>query len=800
MTNEKNITRLELNKILAAAAEYAVLEESKQALLQTRPATGLAEAKRALAFTEEAERLLFFLGTGRIEYFPSLGDSLERASKRATLSCTELTEAAMLLRSARICYRTVQALSDEETPLMKELTFNLIFNEKLETEIGEKIIGENELSDYASDRLYSIRRALRTLNERIRARLSEYLAGAERDYLQDAIISVRGDRFVLPVKAEYKRKLKGFIHDRSASGATVFMEPEEILEMNNELRTLKLDEKEEEERILAELSHKIGEMREDLERDIAILTEADACFAKAEYGYRLKCSKPILNDNGVIDIVKGRHPLLDKASAVPVSVALGEKYSFLMISGANTGGKTVTLKMCGLFCLMAACGLFVPAAEGTRLAVFDSVFADIGDSQSIEENLSTFSSHIANLKEIVSEAGKNSLVLVDEIGGGTDPEEGQALAQAVIRSLMKSGCRGIVTTHYSALKEYAYRTEGIENGCMEFDANTLRPLYRMKIGLPGSSNALAICERLGFPEEIIEDARGNLSDGARNFERMIRSAEESRIAAEEARRQAEAVKAEWEGRVKKLESEEEAFRKEREKFLAGSRAEARRIVNERTAEAEEILSEIEKIFEKEELSESDLIKARTLKNKLAGSVFSDEEEEKIRNLPVDVSTLKAGDTVLFKSMNAEGTVLSFRPDKNSAELQCGTMRVRCKLSDLYYPSSDMGMQKKDMGGKKPKKKDAERVQVVRNTSSRKTASMQLNLIGKRVSEALPELDEFLDSAVLANLAEVHIIHGMGTGTLRAAVQEALKKHPHVQDFRLGVYGEGGAGVTVVTLK
>lgn len=796
MVHNKSAERLELNKILLKAAEFAVLEESKRALENLQPVTTVGDAKRLLSMTEEAERLLFRLGAGRVEYFPPLGDLLERAQKGATLSCTELTQANLLLRSARVCYRSVQSFADEEIGRMKELSYSLIFNERLEEEIGEKIIGDNEISDHASERLYAIRREIRLLNERIRARLSEYLAGEEKKYLQDSIVTVRGDRYVLPVKAEYKRSVKGFVHDRSATGATVFIEPEQVLEMNNELRSLRLDEKEEEERILSELSHALGAIREPLEEDIRILSEIDGYYARAEYAYKLGGVKPELNDKGILEIIKGRHPLLAKETAVPVSVELGEKYGFLLISGANTGGKTVTLKMCGLFCLMAACGMFVPAAQGTRVAVFDGVYCDVGDSQSIEENLSTFSSHIAALKEIVEQAGKNSFVLIDELGGGTDPEEGQALARAVITQLMKKGCRGIVTTHYSALKEFAYETEGIENASMEFDSNTLRPLYRMKIGTPGSSNALAICARLGFPEEIIACARGHLSEGARAFEHTVRAAEESRIAAEETRRQAETLKGEWNERLASLEKEEKAFAEEKEKFLRASKAEAKRIVNERTARAEEILEEIEALFQKESLNESDLIRARTLKNRLADGAYTEEEEEKVRALPVDCATLKAGDKVYVKSMSAEGIVISFKKEKNSAEVQCGSLRVRSKLSDLYTVAE----RPSPIGKKPPRKKEKnENVQIVKNLAPRPLPALECNVIGLSVQEALPEVEAFLDGAVLSGLSEVRVVHGMGTGKLRAGIHGYLRKHPHVASFRLGKYGEGESGVTVVTL-
>ncbi len=793
MTAEKTLERLELNKILMQASAFAVLESGKHAVQEVRPAHTLAEAKKRLSQTEEATRLQLVLGAGRVEYFPPLGDCLERAQKGATLTCSELCECAQLLRSARVCERAVTSLADEQIILFRELVSHLVYHEKLEQDVGDKIVGENELSDFASDRLFTLRREIRLLNDRIRARLSEYLAGEEKKFLQDSIITVRGDRFVLPVKAEYKRSIRGFVHDRSATGATVFIEPEQVLEMNNELRSLKLDEKEEEERILAELSHSFGAMREELERDIELLTEIDSYYARAEYCYKLKCTKPELNEKGIIEIIKGRHPLLEQKTAVPVSLALGEGYDFLLISGANTGGKTVTLKMCGLFSLMAACGLFVPAAEGTRLSVFEKVFCDVGDSQSIEENLSTFSSHVVALKEIVSNAGKRSLVLIDEIGGGTDPEEGQALGRAVIAALMKAGCRGIVTTHYSALKEYAFSTPRIENACMEFDASTLRPLYRMKIGLPGASNALLICTRLGFPEEILQDARSHLSEGARSFEHTLRSAEESRVAADEVKKETEQLKAEWQSRLTQLEQDEEKFRREKEKFLLSSKAEARRIVNERTAQAEEILEEIEKIFAEETLSEGDLIRARTLKNKLANFAYLDDEEEAPRAIPVDVATLRAGDRVFVHSMNAEGVVLSFKRDKGVAEVQVGALKVRSQISDLYQVP-----QKKTE--KTDKKGKGKAVTVVRDLAPKSGVKTECNVIGKTVDEAIVEIEAFLDGAVLANLTEARIVHGMGTGKLRAGVHAYLRKHPRVAEFRLGRYGEGESGVTVVTFK
>ncbi len=774
--------RLELNKILAQVAAYAVLEESKQNLLSLEPTRDLTEGKRRLDYTEEAERLLFTLGAGRVEYFPPLYDLPRQAQKGASLTCSELIDCAKLLRSARVCARSILSFNDEQIENMRELALRLVADENLEGEINEKIIGENEISDRASEKLFTLRRDIRLLGERIRARLAAYLTGEEKGFLQDSLVTVRGDRYVIPVKAEYKRSIKGFVHDRSQSGATVFIEPEEVLEMNNELRSLTLDEKEEEARILAELSRAVGMRRSEIESDIALLVEIDCHYARAEYAYAVKGIKPQLNGKGIVEIEKGRHPLLDSKTVVPVSVAVGENYRFLLISGANAGGKTVTLKMCGLFCLMAACGLFVPAVRA-RLAVFNEVFCDIGDSQSIEENLSTFSSHLVNINEILRSAKENAFVLIDEPGGGTDPEEGQALARAVLTTLLRQGAHGIFTTHYSALKEFAYEAQGVENGCMEFDAQDFRPLYRLKIGMPGSSNALAVCRRLGLPQEVIDEAKGYLSAGAQAFDNTVRAAEESRIKAEEVQIEAEKLRASWQEKLATLEREEKQFAKEREKFLLTAKAEARRVVNERTARAEELLEEIEEIFKQDTLTESDLIRARTLKNKMGEAMPV--EEEKVRLSPVEPSLLKAGDSVFVGSMGATGKILSIRQGKD-ADVQVGSLKVRCKFHDLFTS---------------PKKvEQKEDVRVIKSLNERPMPQVECNVIGLAVDEALPEVEAFLDSALVSNLSTVRIVHGMGKGILRTAIHNLLRKNKRVAEYRLGKYGEGESGVTIVTFK
>ena len=797
--NRKAIEKTELNKILSLVAEYAVLDGSRERLKSLSPETDLSAAKKSLELTEECVKLLFTYGVGKIEYFPPFADELERAAKGSALSCGELLSACSLLRAARIAHSGIAGVTDEELKAVRVLADRLYFDAALEEDIQTKILSDTEVSDYASDRLYTIRREIRSLNERIRSRLAEYLTGEEGKYLQDGIVTMRDNRYVLPVRAEYKRNIKGFIHDRSASGATFFIEPEQVLEMNNELRSLAIDEKEEVERILGELSRRVGFMGKELVSDIEVLEELDGFYARAEYAYKLSSVKPSVNASGIVSFDCGRHPLIDRKKVVPITLSLGRDYRFLLISGPNTGGKTVTLKMVGLFCLMAMCGLFIPAKRA-EVSVFREIYCDIGDSQSIEESLSTFSSHVTNIVEIVDNADKNSLVLIDELGGGTDPDEGQALAKAVVSYLLRAGGTGVVTTHYSALKEFAFATDGIENACMEFDSDTLRPLYVIKIGLPGSSNALAISRRLGLKEEILEEALGNLSEGAQTFENIVRSAEESRLRADEALKETNLLKSEWQEKVKLLEDERDKLQKEREKLFTSAKAEARRIINERTAEAEEILSEIEEIFARDSISEADLIKARTLKNRLGDKAYDNEREEFSRPqyIPAKIEKLKAGDKVFVKNINQEGVVQSVRPQKNEAEVLCGNIRVRSKISDLSVLISERNAQndKKKPAGKRV----SDRVQVSKNLTPKPLPSLELNVIGMTVQEALPEVEAFIDGAVCANLEEVRIVHGVGTGKLRAGIQDYLKKHRNVEEFRLEKYGEGETGVTIVKIK
>lgn len=782
----KNYQKLELDKILLSVSNFAVTDKGRRKILDTKPFKKVEEVRLLLACTAECDKILYTHGAGKVEPFGSVEDNIERASKGSALSCSELLDTNALLRSARMAYENVNRINDESIIIMREKADRLYFDKALEDDISEKIVSVEQVSDFASDRLYSIRSRIRSLNEKIRVKLSEYLSKDAR-YLQDGIVTIRNDRYVIPVKAEYKNQVRGFVHDRSQTGATFFIEPEYVLELNNELIALTIDEREEVEAILRSLSKRIGNLKDSLFADIEILADIDACLARAEFGYQKKCTKPEINGRGYINIIKGRHPLLDKDKTVPVSIELGKNYDFLLLSGANTGGKTVTLKMCGLFSLMAQCGLFVPASEGSSLAVFDNIFCDIGDSQSIEENLSTFSSHVLNIKNICDGVSVNSLVLIDELGGGTNPDEGQALAKAIVTHFLKIGCKGIVTTHFTPLKEFAYSNDRIENASMEFDAQTLKPLYRIKIGLPGASNAIAISRRLGLGEKILNDALNFMTEGARNFENVLKSAEESRVKAEEKLSSVQSLENEWNRKVDEVNKKIEEINREKEKISRSARSETRRIIAERCETADEILKEIENIFKAEEISQSDLIKARTLKNKLSDISY---EEEEIKNkisgfIPANRANLKCGATVFIEKTQSRGQVIFISNKKDEIEVLCGSIKMHCKFADLQIISGDE--QKK------------EKTKVIKHMPPSRPL-LEINVLGMTVEEALYEVDNFIDRAVTDNLEEIKVIHGVGTGRLKNAIAQHLKGKKNVESFRLGKYGEGETGVTVIKLK
>ena len=790
MTTRRVLNVLEYDKILAECAEYAVLGETKEAILAVEPVTDKDEGEFLLKKTGEAYKLLYTYGVGGISYFDPIGDELERSKRGFCLSMGELLLVARLLTSSRIAYTSVTTINDEEITALRMIAESIFSDKYLEDEIKEKILADDKMSDNASEKLAAIRRKIKRLNEQIREKLNYYVRSQSK-YLQDGIVTMRGERYVVPVKSEFRGQIKGLIHDQSASGSTLFVEPVEVLEMNNDLRSAAIEEKLEIDRILGELTQKVGLIADRLENNLSALVLLDEAYAKAQFAYATHSSLPALNSNGYVNVVAGRHPLIDPKKVVPVSVSLGAGYNFLLISGPNTGGKTVTMKLAGLFSLMAASGFYVPAADGSNFSVFKSVYCDIGDEQSIEQSLSTFSSHMKNVIEISENADENSLVLIDEIGAGTDPEEGGAIARAVFERLIERGSYGIITTHYSSLKEYAFTEKRIMNASMDFDEQTFAPLYRLNVGVAGSSNAIKISQRLGLSTELIERAKQLLTDEKVSFEKVLEEAQNARKAAEKQIEEYEAINKEKKFELDALLAERAKFDKEREKFFMNAKIESRRIINESLEQADEYLQSIKEIYDSEEIGGGDLIKARTLRNKLEEEKYKLEAEKEVNftDVKIDENKLRVGDRVYVDSMKANGEVLCINKKKRVAEVSVGAVRVSLKFDDLYLPHKE-----------KKKKVENSSVSVRIDRANFNAATNQINVIGKNTDEALAEVENFLDQAVVNNLNEVKIIHGVGLKILSTAIHDMLKKDPRVAEFRFGKYGEGEHGVTFVTLK
>ena len=783
--DEKVLRTLEFDKVKNKIAEYCVLYSSKYEMNALVPFTEYKSAKNELNKTKEAFELLYTDGVSGVEFYDDLGDSLNRAAKGATLSMGELLKAARLLKSSSVLYSSVTGAKSQSEILKSEVS-GVYVDAYLENEIRSKILSDDTMSDNASEKLAFLRKKVKSLNEQIREKLLSYIRNGNNKYLQENIITVRGDRYVLPVKSECRGQVSGFIHDQSSTGSTVFIEPTAVFELNNALKTAVFEEQAEVERILADLSQKVGVIAPRLIVNDEIIKNFDVYYAKAIYAYKNRCVEPQLNADGIIDIKEGRHPLIDAKKVVPVSVSLGEKYNYLLVTGPNTGGKTVTLKLTGLFTLMAASGMFIPAAVGSKLSVFENVFCDVGDEQSIEQSLSTFSSHMKNLIKITENIDENSLVLIDEIGAGTDPDEGSALARAVIEKLVAANSKGIITTHYSALKEYAYTEKKLENASMEFNAETFAPLYRLNIGLPGTSNAIEISKMLGLDESITSRAFDLLGTEKVGFENVLKEAEKTRRECEESKIEIDALKQKERDVLAEIEKERARLNEEKEKFYAKAKSESRKIVNEKLEEADEIINEIKVLFDKEELTSGDLIKARTLRNKLENKKYdSEDSEENIVNyVPVDPEKLKPGDKVYYKGVQGVCTVHSVSAKKGECEIFMGAIRTKVPVKDLFFVSK---------GVKTPKTT----VSLKREAVMPQT---EVNVIGMNVPDALEEVSRFLDASILNNMEEVKIVHGKGMKILSSAIHDYLKKNKQVVSYRFGKYGEGDHGVTLVKLK
>ena len=787
MISQKTLKAIEYDKIMSQVASFAVLNQTKEQLCSFVPLTTLSEVDFLLRQTEEAYKYLYVYSTGGIYYFDDVTEQLKRVDIGGVLNNSELLKIAANLKSARLIKNAVDAVTDQSLSLISDITARLYINPEFEKEITDKIISEDEISDNASQKLYSIRKNIKSINARIRVELNSYMRGGLNKYLQDSVVTMRQDRYVIPVKSEYRSFVKGFIHDQSSSGATVFIEPEHVMELNNDLKRAIFDEAEEIHRILAELSSKVSYMSDAIRFNAENLVELDNCFARAEYSFKNKCTKPILNDKGIVEIKKGRHPLIDKNSVVPVSLSLGKDYNFLLITGPNTGGKTVTLKLTGLLSAMAMSGVYIPADDDSVISVFSNIYCDIGDEQSIEQNLSTFSSHIKNIINIINFVDEKSLVLIDEIGAGTDPEEGSALALAIIKKLLYSNCFGIITTHYSKLKEFAVENKKIENASMEFDAKTLKPMYKLNIGIPGSSNAIDIAKTLGLEKGIIDEALLNLTDEKISFENVLKKAEESRREAVRLSNELELLKNAKEQELQNIIVEKEKIIKEREKIYSTAKQETKRIVADKLAEAEEIIDELKKILKRAGLESREVFRASELKNRLKNSKYLNVENDNrpIEMIKVKDADLKYGSKVYVKTLSAYATLVSVKKNKGEAEVLLGNIKTVVKINDLYNSEQE-----------KPNK---EPVKIFKNMSNA-LPKTELNVVGKTSLEALEEVENFIDQGVVNNLEEIKIIHGVGEGILLKEIRNYLKTDKNVLEFRRGKYGEGENGVTIIKLK
>ena len=789
--NEKVLHTLEYNKILDQLTEYAFSADARSRCQKLRPITDRAQIEQLQQQTSDALSRLFKYGSLSFSGVTDIRDSLKRLEIGGALSAIELLRVCSLLESAKRAKAFARSQEDNDQPddSLTGLFAGIEPLTPLCDEIRRCILSEDEIADDASSTLHSIRRSMRGMNDKIRAQMNSMISNTTtRSYLQDTVITMRDGRYCLPVKAEAKSLVPGMIHDQSSTGSTLFIEPMAVVNLNNEYKELQLREQEEIEVILAGLSNLTASYATQLLADYELLTELDFIFARAAFAQTYNGVAPLFNDDGRIHIRKGRHPLLDPKKVVPIDVRLGEDFRLLIVTGPNTGGKTVSLKTVGLLTLMGQSGLHIPASERSELGIFDEVFADIGDEQSIEQSLSTFSSHMVNIIRILEQVNDRSLVLFDELCAGTDPTEGAALAISILSKLHLYGARIMATTHYSELKVYALSTPGVENACCEFDVATLSPTYRLLIGIPGKSNAFAISEKLGLPTDLITDAKGRISKSEGDFEDLIADLEKSRSTIEREQLEINQYKAEIESLKKKLEQKQERLDSSRDKILREANEQAYSILKEAKDVADETIRNFNK-YGKAGAPVSEMEKERTkLRGKMdkAAQKMSEQKKASVPNHNVP-KKLRIGDSVKVISMNLKGTVHSLPNARGDLYVQMGILRSLVNINDLILLEEDAAP-----GTKKFQKTSAGKIKMSKSAS----VSTEINLIGKTTDEAIPLLDKYLDDAYLAHLPSVRIVHGKGTGALRNAVQAHLKRLKYVKSFHLGEFGEGDAGVTI----
>ncbi|NLU28017.1 MAG: endonuclease MutS2 [Hungateiclostridium thermocellum] len=792
--NEKTLKILEFNKIIDKLVSLATSSLGKELAEKLVPDTDLNRVERAQKETSDAVAFIARRGTPPMGGIHDIRDSLKRVEIGAILNPGELLKTADVLRAVRNLksYASNDRIKTDEDNIVSELIGCLESNKRIEDRIYMSILSEDEIADNASPTLANIRRQIRNAQESIKDKLNDIIRSSRyQKYIQEPIVTLRGDRYVIPVKQEYRTEIPGLIHDSSASGATIFIEPMAVVEANNHIRELKIKEQAEIEKILGELTGEIRGIVDSLKSNVSILGRLDFIFAKARLSLDYNCVCPVLNDEHKILIKKGRHPLLDKKTVVPIDFWIGEDFNTLVVTGPNTGGKTVTLKTVGLFTLMTQAGLHIPANEGTKMSIFKKVYADIGDEQSIEQSLSTFSSHMKNIVGILKDVDEDSLVLFDELGAGTDPTEGAALAMSILEYLRNKGSTTVATTHYSQLKAYAVTTKFVENACCEFNVETLRPTYRLLIGVPGKSNAFAISKRLGLFDDIIEKAKEFLTQDDIKFEDMLMSIEKNLNQSENEKMKAESYRLEAEKLKKELEEQKRKLAENRERLIQEARAEARKILLEARKEAEEIISKMRRL-EQEVHNAQRQKEAEELRLKLKRKVDSIEETLELPLAPKNAlvkppENLKPGDSVLIVNLDQKGTVIT-PPDKDGeVVVQAGIMKINVHISNLKLVDEQIIVLNNSGIGKI-------------GMSKAKSISTEIDVRGYNLEEAIESVDKYLDDAYLSGLTEVSIIHGKGTGVLRSGIQKFLKSDSRVKSFRLGKYGEGESGVTIVELR
>lgn len=790
--NQKSLYKLEYDKIITLLEERASSFRGKQLCRRLKPLSELArietmQEQTAAAFTR-------IVGKGRISLSDAapVEESLKRLEVGAALGITELLRICKLLQTTG----RVKAYGRRDTQEQTADCLDAYFEQlepltPLSNEIERCIVSEDEISDDASSTLRHIRRSMGVINDKIHSTLNGLVNGSLRTYLQDPIITMRGDRYCIPIKSEYRAQVSGMIHDQSSTGSTLFIEPMAVVKLNNDLKELYAKEQEEIQVILARLSGDAAEYIEEIRTNYRTLTDLDFIFARGQLALEMNASRPLFNDEGRIRIRNGRHPLLDPHKVVPISVSLGEDFSLLIITGPNTGGKTVSLKTVGLFTLMGQAGLHVPASDHSELAVFTQVYADIGDEQSIEQSLSTFSSHMTNIVSFLQKVDAHSLVLFDELGAGTDPTEGAALATSILDYLHARDIRTMATTHYSELKVYALTTSGVENACCEFDVESLRPTYRLLIGIPGKSNAFAISGKLGLPDYIIEDAKARLSESDLSFEDLLNDLENKKRIIEKEREEIAAYKREVESLKAQTRQKQERMDAQRERILKEANEKAANILREAKEMADETMKNFRK-FGKEGVSAAEMEKERErLRKKLQETSAANALKAQKPRKAHKPSDFKLGESVKVLSMNLTGTIASLPDSRGNVTVQMGILRSQVNISDLeIIEEQNSYAPKRTNGTSKGRLKMGKSLSV----------SPEINLLGKTVDEAVAELDKYLDDAVLSHLDSVRVVHGKGTGALRKGIHEYLRRQRHVRSYHLAEYGEGDAGVTIVEFK